>query len=1655
MKNKMIFVMMITSLALLSAGSLYGETVDTLWVGDSRGAPGNVGRIVTVNLNNAEDIAGLQFTLNYDPALLTPTGVSLADRAGVMSTCDWNVPAPGELRVIITDLAGAVIPAGSGPIAGITFSVDSLATQRGPTPLTLLNAVLSDAEAISISVVTSDGIFTITDGLTVVGGSGAPGSIGNLVPISLVNAGDIAGVQLTLNYDPTILTPTGVSSVGRAIQMGAPSWNVPSPGELRALLVNLSGEVIPPGIEPVLEIAFTVVPAAFPGDTAALSLPHVVLSDSEAQVVDVTPTDGYFIVTEAVAVDTLKVGEGKGVPGSSGNIVPVELANVEYVAGLQFSLGYDPARLTPAAVSFVGRVSGMGGSAWNVPAPGQLRVAISDPGGGAISPGTGSIVEVAFDVADTALIGDIPLPLSEVVLSDTSASSIPVIPIDGLFTVSVGLKVSDSSGESGGSGTVPIEMVNTLDVAGVQFTLSYDSSVLTPAGVSFIGRADSMETSGWNVPTPGELRVVISSASGAVIGLGTGSIAQVSFNIASVSAQDVPLSLAGVMLSDVNAQPIPVIPTDGVFTVTAAPPVADFSASPTSGTAPLTVNFTNLSTGTISTYAWSFGDGGTSSLKNPSHTYGAGTYTVSLTVTGPAGSDTKTRTDYITVSPPPPPAPVADFSASPTSGVVPLTVQFTDKSSGTITGWSWDFGDGSTSTQRNPRHTYTTVDTFTVILTVGGPGGADTETKSDYIKVKANTPPVITPILDTVAVEDSLYSYDVEATDDDGDTLTYSLVVHPVGMAIDPSTGLISWTPTNVDVGLDSVEVRVADGRGGTDSQSFTITVVNTPPTISSVPDTVVVQDSLYMYDIESDDEGSGNTFYSLLIAPGWLALQDSTTGVISGTPENEDVGDTTVTIQVDDGNGGTASQTYTLHVLNVNDPPVIAPIPDTTAWVSKDFVYKVDATDIDGDSLIYSDDTDLFDIDAATGLIQFHPTLSDTGSYLIGIIVSDGVLTDSTTFTLAVRQNHAPVISPIGDREIRVAEEFVYQVEAYDPDGDSLGYLDDTELFDIDPISGLIRFSPTQADIGSYPITVTVFDWQDSSQVSFVWTVVATKVEVTTSAIVGPTGGTVSDPTGASIEIPEAALPEPVEITVGQVIDPPPLPENYRGLPTTFHFGPDGTEFQVPVTVRIPYTQEALDALGIIDPADLSVYVYDVQTRIWEEIPVTSIDRDNKFLIVEVTHFSYFRLTIANRVPIISSTPDTTAIEDSLYTYDVEATDPDGDSLTYSLEVSPDGMGIDPITGLITWLPANEDVGDTIVVIHVSDPDTFAMQSYVLHVLTVNHPPEIAPVADTTLTVGELYEYQIMATDVDGDSLSYFLVESPAMMRIGPDGLIEWLPPTEDIGQWVVRMRVSDPYTSVEETYTITVEGVGNTTVTVSIRQPVGPEGAILTSPEGVVVEIPAGALLDTVQVSIGRVNYPPPLPSDKIELGLAYYCGPDGLSFVDTLAVTVGIPFTQAQVDSASGLYSLQVYIYDIRAGGWGPGGVTEVDTLNNLIKIQVGHFSYFRLAIPWISVQMPEFEPPLPSSVVLHQNYPNPFNQRTTIRYQLPEAGPVSLRIYNSAGQLIRTLVEEEKAAGYYTVAWDGRDASGMDVSSGVYFCRLQAGDIARTRRMVLLR
>jgi len=164
-------------------------------------------------------------------------------------------------------------------------------------------------------------------------------------------------------------------------------------------------------------------------------------------------------------------------------------------------------------------------------------------------------------------------------------------------------------------------------------------------------------------------------------------------------------------------------------------PVASFTIEPdpAHGPAPLFVQFTDTSDGSPTRWFWKFGDGQYSTQQNPYHVYeNPGLYTVSLTVSNKAGSNSLTKTNLVEVTS----VPVASFTADKTSGTIPLTVKFKDTSTGSPTSWSWKFGDSGNSTEQNPTYVFQNPGSYSVQLTVSNAAGnTSTETKHGYIVV--------------------------------------------------------------------------------------------------------------------------------------------------------------------------------------------------------------------------------------------------------------------------------------------------------------------------------------------------------------------------------------------------------------------------------------------------------------------------------------------------------------------------------------------------------------------------------------------------------------------------------------------------------------------------------------------------------------------------------------------------------------------------------------------------------------------------------------------------------------------------------------------------------------------------------------------------------
>lgn len=352
-------------------------------------------------------------------------------------------------------------------------------------------------------------------------------------------------------------------------------------------------------------------------------------------------------------------------------------------------------------------------------------------------------------------------------------------------------------------------------------------------------------------------------------------------------------------------------------------PGADFVADPVSGTAPLEVSFDGSASadvdGTIASYAWNFGNGqnGTGATP-PAVTYTLpGTYTATLTVTDNKGA-TGTATQVITVNRPPNVSPTPNVTATPVTGNAPLLVQLSSGGSvdpdGAIVGYSWNFGNGTTSTSPNPSAIYNTAGVYTAQLTVTDNDGA-TAVRSQIITVNpANVAPVpvIASNLVTGPAPLSISVNGAGSSDPDGSIVSYSWNFGNGQTATGP---LASTTYTSQ--GSYQVRLTVVDNRGA--SRNTTITVVagttNVKPVavLSALPTSGPAPLLVQLGSAGSNDPDGSITSYAWDSGNGQTATGTTTqfSYAVAGTY--------TVALTVTDNRGAKTTATETIVV----DPPV------------------------------------------------------------------------------------------------------------------------------------------------------------------------------------------------------------------------------------------------------------------------------------------------------------------------------------------------------------------------------------------------------------------------------------------------------------------------------------------------------------------------------------------------------------------------------------------------------------------------------------------------------------------------------------------------------------------------------------------------------------
>ena len=260
---------------------------------------------------------------------------------------------------------------------------------------------------------------------------------------------------------------------------------------------------------------------------------------------------------------------------------------------------------------------------------------------------------------------------------------------------------------------------------------------------------------------------------------------------------------------------------------------------------------------------------------------------------------------------------------------------------------------------------------------------------------------------------------------------------------------------------------------------------VDAPPLFSGLPKVMLEEDTVLLSALELGDYASDPDNASYELTYGLVFNRDDNClvsvtpeGIISVIPRAQWSGSTEAVVEVFDGMLSDFTN-LTVVVEPVNDPPVISPMLDRVAYVDERFtVFAVSSDPDPGEALIYSDDSALADIDPGSGQFSFIPYTDNIGTYTVTITVTDPTgLSDSTKFNLTIKENDRPRI----EQEKFVAHagtEFKKRIVVKNaPANATYVFSDSTDLFDINPATGEIRFTPKDKDVGTHSVKITARD--------------------------------------------------------------------------------------------------------------------------------------------------------------------------------------------------------------------------------------------------------------------------------------------------------------------------------------------------------------------------------------------------------------------------------------------------------------------------------------------------------------------------------------------------------------------------------------------------
>ncbi len=630
--------------------------------------------------------------------------------------------------------------------------------------------------------------------------------------------------------------------------------------------------------------------------------------------------------------------------------------------------------------------------------------------------------------------------------------------------------------------------------------------------------------------------------------------------------------------------------------------------------------------------------------------------------------------------------------------------------------------------------------------------------------------------LPLVAVNGTATGWDVRS---DGGWVTF-----------DPLTIRLQGTPTHADVGSYWLQVETGDAYGNVAERNLSLQVLNRPPQVLIAPPSSVDQDATYAADLDSDDDPYSAIVWALSPPGAWLSI-DNDSGALLGTPRAPDVGLNHFNVSMVDDLGGVGWFNLTILVGDLPDAPSVTTMQLPPAWEDSFYEVTLNGSDPDIGSLAPTwrllDAPAWLSLDGTLGLLLGTPENADVGIRTITIEVSDAEdHRTNTSFPLEVRNtNDPPLVVSQPPTAAAVGSPFLYQVEAVDDDiGEVLHYELDTwpSGMSIGSTTGLLEWVPAEGQRGMQHVIIAIGDGN------------ATVVQDFSIVVNSP-------PRFESLPPPMA------KVGVDYVYQPLVTdPDGIAGLRYTLIQAPDGMAVAT-TTGRLVWTPQGRD-VGL---HTVSLQVVDAFTS-----------AEQRFGIEVLSSSASDAPSVELLDPV-----DGVAVYTTLVQLRWHATDPDGDPISASVFLSNDSLAValrEPstlignVTGQVSQLrvptplvPGQHyswavSVSDGLWQVHGTQTFDFLVSPRA----TVNEPPLAVGPANWEFVVETSATFSLLASDVEGDTLTFSLLEGPEGATVSRSGAVSWTPAKSMVGQHLLQWVVDDGSSRAVGVVHLTVQASG-----------------------------------------------------------------------------------------------------------------------------------------------------------------------------------------------------------------------------------------------------